>query len=233
LESIIILRKNNDRQNTVAKLRAALGLTQHEFANTLGISYASVQNYEAGKAPSARIYNELIGLALDSKLAEIVMELEQDPYFLPASSGPSVPVPETASESKKPTDPAAEKIQWPGINETELEFLAECLRIYRSQFGKPLQENVTFFGIGLNAVEAIARMKVRDEQSAGDAKSTGARERRASALLDHAQDEAHLLKKATLDVVEELRRDRTINPRTSGGIEPRRKSGARKTGGGS
>jgi hypothetical protein len=119
------------------------------------------------------------------------------------------------------------------ITEKEREFLRECLRIYRSEFGRPLVENVTFFGIGLSAVEAIAAMRSGDERAPADATALSAGERRAFAIADHAENEAHLLKAATSDVVEELRRARAGDKGPSGGTDSRRKSRSRKTGSGS
>jgi len=133
--------------------------------------------------------------------------------------------PETDSGSANLHDLTAE------LSSSEREFLGECLRIYRSEFGKPLQENVTFFGIGLSAVEALAAIRVTDERGAANASSPGAGEQRASTLLDNAENEAHLLKKAAHDVAEELRRNRGTHTGTSAGTESGRKGSARKAGG--
>lgn len=115
------------------------------------------------------------------------------------------------------------------LTSQEREFLSECLRIYRSDFSRPLQENVTFFGIGLSAVEALAVMRVQDEHAAADASALSPGEQRAFKIADDAENEADLLKKATRDVAEELRRARGGDQGTSGGTKPRRKSGSGKT----
>lgn len=118
------------------------------------------------------------------------------------------------------------------LSEPERKFLGECLRIYRSDFSRPLQENVTFFGIGLSAVEQIAAMRVAGERAPVDADALTPREQRASKIADDAENEVNLLKKATHDVTEELRRSREGNSPPEDGVVKRHKGRPRKTGSG-
>ncbi len=267
-----------EAKNVIARLRTALGITQQEFAQRAGISYASVQNYEQGRSPSAETAVKLVNLAVENGLAELAMELEQQPYFIRAVFAPS------SARSRLPADPrnvhladslhvsldrvlasgnadsigaleeflisgtgtesrigAGEKFQIGDsipespampLTDPERKFLSECLRIYRSPFSGALKENVAIFGVGLDAVETLARIGTGDERNGvDDAGALSARERRASALADHAENESHQLKKATDDVVAELRRARAADTGSGARTAPRGKSSPRKAGG--
>lgn len=137
---------------------------------------------------------------------------------------------------KTTTEPQGRVTVVGDLTQSEQRFLIECLRIYRSEFGRPLQENVTFFGIGLSAVEAIAAIKggvVHEGRNIGDADSTSPGERGVAAQLDHAENEANMLPKTANDVIEELRRDWRGDQATPDRAFQGRKSSTRRARGGS
>jgi hypothetical protein len=112
-------------------------------------------------------------------------------------------------------------------------FLSECLAVYRSTFGNALRENVKWFRVGMDAVAKLESLE-RDVERGGNQVSSapGALEQGVSALLDHQENEADLLKKAALDAGKKLPGDNAAHPADPKRAEPGQQRSPRKTGGG-
>lgn len=67
-------------RNPVKELRETLGWTQVNFAKHLGISYSSVQGYEAGRRVPPDIVEKLKSLAAKYGLADIGLLLSSDAW---------------------------------------------------------------------------------------------------------------------------------------------------------
>lgn len=55
-------------------------MTQQQFAGELGVSLASIQNYERGSAPSVTAINKMKTLAARKGLADLAIELDHGTY---------------------------------------------------------------------------------------------------------------------------------------------------------
>jgi transcriptional regulator with XRE-family HTH domain len=84
------------RENAVRALRVALGWNQTKFATELGMSIASIQNYERGMSPSEHAIVKMQNLAASNGLEELGFALVPGNHsittvFMPGSPRPRLP----------------------------------------------------------------------------------------------------------------------------------------------
>ena len=73
---------STNMEKFIRNFRERLGLNQHQFADLIGRSYASVQGYEAGKRVSAAVVERMEAIARERGI---------DLATLPADGQPSTP----------------------------------------------------------------------------------------------------------------------------------------------
>ena len=67
-------------ENPIRKLREHLGLNQHQFADLVGRSYASIQGYESGKRVPPEVVERMKTVAAERGLADVALVLSGDQW---------------------------------------------------------------------------------------------------------------------------------------------------------
>ncbi len=134
-------------QNLVRRLRETAGLTQQEFAQATGLSYASIQGWESGKRVGRSSVERLKSFAAEKGFADIALQLSSDEWQVrrvlhPGETLISRPKP-GAEELPEVTLPPASRTR--GRNAQWHQLLDEVLDSGNSDAIIAVQNNLTVF----------------------------------------------------------------------------------------
>lgn len=125
-------------ENLVRKLREAAGLTQQEFAQATGLSYASIQGWESGKRVGSASLERLKSFATERGFTDIALELSGE-WQVRRVLHPS----ETLISHPRPG--AEQDVRYRGRNAEWHRLLDEVLDSGNSDAITAVQNNLTVF----------------------------------------------------------------------------------------
>jgi len=68
----VLMKNNNDISNLVKELRYKLGLTQEQFAQKVGVTFSTINNWEKGnRTPHPFLFQRLLEMAEEAGLKNI------------------------------------------------------------------------------------------------------------------------------------------------------------------
>ncbi len=68
----VLMKNNNDISNLVKELRYKLGLTQEQFAQKVGVTFSTINNWEKGtRTPHPFLFQRLLKMADEADLKNI------------------------------------------------------------------------------------------------------------------------------------------------------------------